>query len=122
MLADIFGIDTPLVVLIALIVLFGGSQLPKIARSIGSAGREFRKAQKEADEEAAQEEAAKTAAQAAKTPAPQPLPATSQVDDKITLSRADLEALVDQRLGKAKAQSPVETQIQPGVPADPSAN
>jgi sec-independent protein translocase protein TatA len=31
------------IVLIIVVVLFGGSQLPKLARSIGSASHEFRK-------------------------------------------------------------------------------
>lgn len=43
MLADIFGPDLVVVALIAVVVLFGGSQLPKLARSLGSASHEFRK-------------------------------------------------------------------------------
>ena len=53
MLANIFGPDLGLVVIILLVVLVGGSQLPKIARNIGTAGKEFRKAQQEAEEEEA---------------------------------------------------------------------
>ena len=44
LLADIFGSDALIVIVIALIVIFGGSQLPKIARNVGSAGKEFKKA------------------------------------------------------------------------------
>jgi TatA/E family protein of Tat protein translocase len=33
-----------LVVLVALVLLFGASQIPKLARNLGEAGREFRKA------------------------------------------------------------------------------
>ena len=43
--------DLPYVIVIAVIVLVGGSQLPKIARNLGMAGKEFRKAQHEAEEE-----------------------------------------------------------------------
>lgn len=32
-----------IVVLVVVLVLFGGSQLPKLARSLGSAQREFKK-------------------------------------------------------------------------------
>jgi sec-independent protein translocase protein TatA len=42
MLAEIIGPDI-LVVLVVLLVLFGGSQLPKLARGLGSAQREFRR-------------------------------------------------------------------------------
>ncbi|MGC8512562.1 MAG: twin-arginine translocase TatA/TatE family subunit [Acidimicrobiales bacterium] len=52
MLADIFGGDGLIVIVVALIVLVGGSQLPKIARNVGLAGREFKKAQSEAEDEA----------------------------------------------------------------------
>ncbi len=44
MLADIFGMDGIIVVVvIVLAVLFGSSQIPKIARSLGSAQGEFKK-------------------------------------------------------------------------------
>ena len=62
--------DLPYVIIIALVVLVGGSQLPKIARNVGLAGKEFRKAQSEAEEE----QHAKNAANAT-PPAPVPLPA-----------------------------------------------
>jgi len=37
-----------LVVLVALIFLFGASQIPKLARNLGEASREFRKAHEDA--------------------------------------------------------------------------
>jgi sec-independent protein translocase protein TatA len=42
MLAEIIGPDI-LIVLLILMLLFGGSQLPKLARGLGSASREFRR-------------------------------------------------------------------------------
>ena len=42
MLAEIIGPDI-LIVLVVILVLFGGSQLPKLARGLGSAQREFKK-------------------------------------------------------------------------------
>jgi sec-independent protein translocase protein TatA len=42
MLAEIVGPDM-LIVLVIVILLFGGSQLPKLARGLGSASREFRR-------------------------------------------------------------------------------
>ncbi|MGH7735182.1 MAG: twin-arginine translocase TatA/TatE family subunit [Gemmatimonadales bacterium] len=41
MLAEIFGMDGVIVVVVLAVVLFGGSQIPKLARSLGSARREF---------------------------------------------------------------------------------
>ena len=61
MIANIFGGDGLIVIVIALVVLVGGSQLPKIARNVGLAGKEFRNAQAEAE----QEQAARKAKEAA---------------------------------------------------------
>jgi len=43
MLADIFGMDGVIVLIIVIAVLFGGSQIPKLARSLGTAQSEFKK-------------------------------------------------------------------------------
>jgi len=99
-LANIFGSDGLIVVVIALVVIFGGSQLPKIARNVGSAGREFRKAQAEAEaEEAAKAAKAKDSTPPAVTAAPVAPAAAAEpkVEDNVTLSRADLEALLNER-------------------------
>jgi sec-independent protein translocase protein TatA len=49
MLAEIFGLDAVVVAVVAIAVLFGGSQIPKLARSLGSAKREFRHGLTESD-------------------------------------------------------------------------
>jgi len=41
-LAEIFGLDGVIVIVVAVVVLFGGSQIPKLARSLGSAQKEFK--------------------------------------------------------------------------------
>src|SRR3974390_3656717 len=51
MVGNLMGGDGLIVVLVAIVVLVGGSQLPKIARNLGLAGKEFRKAQKDAEDE-----------------------------------------------------------------------
>ncbi len=61
-LADIFGPDLLVVALIAVVVLFGGSQLPKLARSLGSASHEFRKGMEEGAKEGAGDSQATDAA------------------------------------------------------------
>lgn len=50
MLADIFGVDGIIViVVVAIVLLFGGSQLPKLARGLGSASHEFKKGMAEGE-------------------------------------------------------------------------
>ena len=49
-LADIFGVDgIVVIVVVAIVLLFGGSQLPKLARGLGSASHEFRKGMEEGE-------------------------------------------------------------------------
>lgn len=43
MVAEIFGMDGVIVLIVIVAVLFGSSQIPKIARSLGSAQGEFKK-------------------------------------------------------------------------------
>jgi sec-independent protein translocase protein TatA len=54
MFAEIFGVDGIIVIAAVLIVLlFGGTKLPKLARSLGSASHEFKKGVQSGDPEAA---------------------------------------------------------------------
>ncbi len=46
-----FGIGELSIILLILLVLFGASQLPKIAHALGSSLKEFKKGVKEAKEE-----------------------------------------------------------------------
>lgn len=56
MLAAVFGAPEALVILVVILVLFGGSQIPKMARNLGQAQKEFKKGlaegNKGADDEA----------------------------------------------------------------------
>jgi len=47
MLAEIFGVDGIIVLVVVLVVLFGGAAIPKLARNLGSAKNEFEKGLKE---------------------------------------------------------------------------
>jgi sec-independent protein translocase protein TatA len=117
MIANIVGPDLGIIIVVILVVLLGGSQLPKIARNVGTAGREFRKAQQEAEDEAEREKAAKAAREAANAPAGQltaapgpvaaPAAPAPQVaspttpaapgEDSIQLTRSELDALLKAR-------------------------
>ena len=59
MLAEIIGPDI-LIVLAVILVLFGGSQLPKLARGLGSAQREFKKGLEEGHDDADKSEKKKS--------------------------------------------------------------
>lgn len=112
MIANLMGGDGIIVLIVAIVVLVGGSQLPKIARNVGLAGKEFRKAQSEAEEEAAKAKAKK----AQEPPAPAPLPAgqdpvaqapsaAATNDGSITLSPAQLDALLKSRQVQGEASN-----------------
>jgi sec-independent protein translocase protein TatA len=41
--AEIFGLDGIIVLIVVVLVLFGSAQIPKLARSLGSSQKEFKK-------------------------------------------------------------------------------
>lgn len=41
--AEIFGVDGIIILVVVVLVLFGSTQIPKLARSLGSAQSEFKK-------------------------------------------------------------------------------
>jgi sec-independent protein translocase protein TatA len=128
MIANIFGPDLGIIVLVILVVLVGGSQLPKIARNVGIAGKEFRKAQQEAEEDAERDRQTKAAnearpAMAIPPAAPQPperaLQATPPTvpqgeqqatppagEGNISLTPAELEALLKAREQQVRSEGP----------------
>ena len=77
--ADIFGVDGIIVLVVVVVVLFGGSQIPKLARSLGSAQKEFKKGIEEgsSSEDGASE--AKAVPAPAAAPAPLQTPPTVEV-------------------------------------------
>ena len=113
MLSTIFsGSDDLIVILVAVVVLFGGRQLPKLAKNTGEALREFRKAHSEA--EAGTTPAANPVAGATSTPvlpmapvAPVLVraPPAAATGDYVTVTRGELDALLAERTAHAKAEA-----------------
>ena len=105
MIANIFGGDGLIVLIIALVVLVGGSQLPKIARNVGLAGKEFRNAQAEAEEDAAKKKAKKGEPEALAAPAVAPATAPAEGEPAINLTPAQLDALLKAREEQVRNES-----------------
>ena len=66
MLGVTIGQGEWIIILVVLLLLFGSTQLPKLARSLGSAQKEFRKGMKEGDAEGEDDEEAEEPAPKAK--------------------------------------------------------
>jgi len=85
------GLGAPelIIILILVLIIFGGAKLPKLARSLGEAQKEFKKAQDE-----------QQAPAATSTPA---------VDEKVTMTKAELDALLAEREAAARREAPPAT-------------
>ena len=59
-LAEIFGPDLIVVIIVVAVVLFGGSKIPKLARSLGSAQSEFKKGLAEGSKDSSGESGSST--------------------------------------------------------------
>jgi sec-independent protein translocase protein TatA len=70
--AEIFGVDGIIVLIVVVLVLFGSTQIPKLARSLGSAQKEFKKGLDEGGQP--DDKGVKAAAIPAPTVAPAPPP------------------------------------------------
>ena len=46
MIAEVFGIDGAVALMVSAVILFGSSQLPKVVKNLGEAGREIRNIRK----------------------------------------------------------------------------
>ena len=81
-----FGPAELLIVLAIVFLLFGATRLPKLARSLGEASKEFKKGVSESENEQS-------------TPAPKP-------DDPVTMTHAELDALLAEREARARRDAP----------------
>ncbi|HEV3353753.1 MAG TPA: twin-arginine translocase TatA/TatE family subunit [Acidimicrobiales bacterium] len=111
------GAPELIIILVIVLLLFGTTRLPKLAKSLGEASREFKKGTEERDREEAAR-AAQSAAPVAPTPPPAPAPpappapsvATSDPNEQVTMSRAELDALLAERERTASKDVPPPAQ------------
>jgi sec-independent protein translocase protein TatA len=115
------GAPELLIILVIVLLLFGTTRLPKLAKSLGEASREFKKG----TEEREQEEAAKATPLAptaptippapplaaapppvAAPPPPAAMPPASEPSDQVTMSRAELDALLARERDTSKDVPP----------------
>jgi sec-independent protein translocase protein TatA len=97
------GAPELIIVLLVVLLLFGSTKLPKLARSIGEASKEFKKGVSEGAGESADAAPAPAAAAPA---APSAAPATAAADDSVTMTRAELDALLAEREAQARKDAP----------------
>jgi sec-independent protein translocase protein TatA len=88
--AEIFGVDGIIILVVVVLVLFGSTQIPKLARSLGSAQKEFKKGLDEGASEdgkgtAAAAQVAPPAAVAPAPPATPPAAATPPPQTTVTV-------------------------------------
>ncbi len=101
-LAEIIGPDI-LVILVIAALLFGSSRLPRLARSLGSAKAEFEKG------------IAEGTRITGRSPA-------SSADEHVTLTKAELDAMIAEREARGRAASGRTSPVPPAQPGSgPSA-
>ena len=83
--AEIFGVDGIIILVVVVLVLFGSTQIPKLARSLGSAQKEFKKGIEEgsADDPGATKAVAVPPPAAVAPPASVPPPVTVQAPSAV---------------------------------------
>ena len=86
-----------IIILVIVLLLFGTTRLPKLARSLGEASREFKKGVGERDQE---EHAAQSV----------PSAPASDPNEQVTMSRAELDALLAERERNAGKDVPPPAQ------------
>ncbi len=81
------GIGAPelIIVLLVVLLLFGSTKLPKLAKSLGEAQKEFKKGVSDADS----------------PPAIKPVS-----DEKVTMTKAELDAMLAEREARARKDAP----------------
>ena len=104
-----------IIILVIVLLLFGTTRLPKLARSLGEASKEFKKGVNEREQREQEEQAAQTASAAPPTPPAPAAPAApsapaSDPNEQVTMSRAELDALLAERERNASKDVPPPAQ------------
>ena len=85
-----FGPTELIIVLLIVLLLFGGAKLPKLARSLGQAQKEFKSGMDDPDKDDKPEKKETN---------------TKSSGETVTMSKADLEALIAEREAKARGEA-----------------
>jgi len=101
-----------IIILLIVVLLFGATRLPKLARSIGEASAEFKKGVHSRDKDAEEKSKATQSSPRPPTVASTPRPPTAANDpnELVTMSRAELDALLAERERDASKQVPPPAQ------------
>jgi sec-independent protein translocase protein TatA len=96
------GLGAPelIIILLVVLLLFGSTKLPKLAKSLGEASKEFKKGVADSDAPAMPASAATSAMPAA------PAAVEPPVEEKVTLTRAELDALLAAREAQVRRAEP----------------
>ena len=79
------GATELIIFLLVILLLFGSTKLPKLAKSLGEAQKEFKKGVADADE---------------------PPAAKALADEKVTMTKAELDALLSEREAQVRTDAP----------------
>jgi sec-independent protein translocase protein TatA len=93
------GLGAPelIIILLVVLLLFGSTKLPKLAKSLGEASKEFKKGIGDPDG---------PPPSTAVVPPASAAPILPATEEKVTLTRAELDALLDAREAQARKADP----------------
>ena len=103
------GLGAPelIIVLLVVLLLFGSTKLPKLARSIGQASQEFKKGVSEGGKDDADGDA-KAESKSAEAKKGEPKPA-GPANEQVVMTRAELDALLAEREAQARKDVPPQS-------------
>jgi sec-independent protein translocase protein TatA len=102
------GLGAPelIIILLVVLLLFGSTKLPKLAKSLGEASKEFKKGVADSEAAPAMPASATPPAMPASATPPAPAEVQSPSDEKVTLTRAELDALLAAREMQVRRAEP----------------